>query len=443
MEYYSLKNKSERVSFKTAAITGQAPDRGLYFPSFIPTIDKPTLERFKTLEKAQLAYEVMKPYVGDAIDEESLKEIIATTINFNFPLVSITEQISSLELYHGPTLAFKDVGARFMSRCLGYFSSKINVQEFPNVVVKPSTVLVATSGDTGGAVAHGFLEVKGVNVLILYPKGKVSAVQELQLTTCGKNITALEVDGSFDDCQAMVKDAFMDPELKAAYNLTSANSINVARWLPQQLYYFFAWQQWVAKYGDEVPMNVVVPSGNFGNIGAGLLAKASGLPIGHFIAACNANDIVTRYLQTKEYEVRSSIATVSNAMDVGDPSNFVRIMQLLQNDFETVKNSLSSYRISEEETTSTITRVYQANNYLLDPHGAVAYVAAEKFIATHQHAKAIILETAHPVKFPEVVEKATGHAVAIPSSVKFLFEKEKVAIPMEANFEAFKKWMLR
>jgi threonine synthase len=314
---------------------------------------------------------------------------------------------------------------------------------------KPSTVLVATSGDTGGAVANGFLGVAGVEVIILYPKGKVSPIQELQLTTCGQNITALEVEGSFDDCQAIVKDAFMDEALNAAYNLTSANSINVARWLPQQLYYFFAWQQWVAQHGDQLPMHIVVPSGNFGNICAGMMAKASGLPLGHFVAACNSNNVVTRYLQTGTYEVRKAVATVSNAMDVGNPSNFVRIMEILQNNFENLKQSLTSYSYDDAITAATIKTVYKNHHYTLDPHGAVAFLAAEVFLAEQKssHANdfsgAILLETAHPVKFPEVVEEAIGETIAIPESVQFLLDKPKVAIPMEASFAAFKTWMLQ
>ncbi len=430
MQYYSLGKQSPNVDFKTAAITGQAPDKGLYFPTQIPKFTAEQIEKFKTLDKASLAFEVMKPYVGGMIDDATLQQICAETINFDFPLVPITDTISSLELFHGPTLAFKDVGARFMSRCLGYFSKHTRAE-------KPSTVLVATSGDTGGAVANGFLGVAGVEVIILYPKGKVSPIQELQLTTCGQNITALEVEGSFDDCQAIVKDAFMDAELNAAYNLTSANSINVARWLPQQLYYFFAWQQWVAKYGDKVPMHIVVPSGNFGNICAGMMAKASGLPLGHFVAACNDNNVVTRYLDSGNYEVRKAVATVSNAMDVGNPSNFVRIMEIMQNNFEALKSGLSSYSYDDVATASTIHRVYKTNNYILDPHGAVAFLAAEAF-----NQPAIILETAHPVKFPEVVEEAIGETIAIPDSVQFLLDKEKVAIPMDAKFGVFKSWML-
>ena len=469
MQYYSLGKISPNVNFKTAAITGQAPDKGLYFPTEIPKFTITQIERFKTLDKATLAFEVMKPYVDGLIDDASLQQICAETISFDFPLVPITDTISSLELFHGPTLAFKDVGARFMSRCLGYFSKELQVgkvqqrsedtqiRHIENELQQPqkSTVLVATSGDTGGAVANGFLGVDGVDVIILYPKGKVSPIQELQLTTCGQNITALEVDGSFDDCQAIVKDAFMDTDLNSAYNLTSANSINVARWLPQQLYYFFAWQQWVAKYGENVPMHIVVPSGNFGNICAGMIAKASGLPLGHFVAACNNNNVVTRYLETGNYEVHKAVATVSNAMDVGNPSNFVRIMEIMQNNFDTLKKGISSYSYDDITTEATITRVYNEHKYTLDPHGAVAFLAAEAFIEDHEYlithfdhttettpVRAIILETAHPVKFPDVVEEAIGQTIAIPDSVKFLLDKEKVAIPMGASFGVFKSWML-
>jgi threonine synthase len=469
MQYYSLQKQSPNVDFRTAAITGQAPDKGLYFPMEIPKFTAAQIENFKTLDKASLAFEVMRPYVGGTIDDATLKNICAETINFDFPLVPITDTISSLELFHGPTLAFKDVGARFMSRCLGYFSKQARAenaaannhkpQEDKTQDEKPSTVLVATSGDTGGAVANGFLGVAGVDVIILYPKGKVSPIQELQLTTLGQNITALEVDGSFDDCQAIVKEAFMDGELNAAYNLTSANSINVARWLPQQLYYFFAWQQWVAKYqdadGNYPPMHIVVPSGNFGNICSGMIAKESGLPLGHFVAACNANDVVTRYMATEKYEVKPSVVTISNAMDVGNPSNFVRILEMMQNNFSTLSNALTSYSITDADTKATIARVYKTNNYILDPHGAVAFIAAEQFLSEQQvnnktisttedafNAGAIILETAHPVKFPEVVEEAIGQTLSIPASVQNLFEKEKVSIPLAPNYTAFKNWML-
>ena len=453
MEYYSLGKQSPNVNFKTAAITGQAPDKGLYFPTTIPQFTKEQIERFKTLDKASLAFEVMRPYVGGTIDDASLQQICKETIDFDFPLVPITSNIKALELFHGPTLAFKDVGARFMSRCLGYFANEEKANS--TNPIKDTTVLVATSGDTGGAVANGFLGVDGVQVIILYPKGKVSPIQELQLTTCGQNITALEVDGSFDDCQAIVKEAFMDADLNAAYRLTSANSINVSRWLPQQLYYFFAWQQWVAQYGDNTPMHIVVPSGNFGNICAGMMAKASGLPLGHFVAACNDNNVVTRYLTTGNYEVKKSVETISNAMDVGNPSNFIRILEIMQNNFNQLKNELSSYSYDDISTQAAITRVYNDYGYTLDPHGAVAFLAAEEFIHDHTYAithynhtvesvpvQAIILETAHPVKFPDVVEEAIGHKLTIPASVQYLLDKPKQSIPLNADYASFKQWML-
>lgn len=450
MQYYSLGKKSPNVSFKTAAITGQAPDKGLYFPTTIPQLTPEQIERFKTLDKERLAFEVMRPYIDGTIDDASLRQICKETIDFDFPLVSITKNIHSLELFHGPTLAFKDVGARFMSRCLGYFAKAEKASNYDKTklvsnltsVQNINTVLVATSGDTGGAVANGFLGVEGVEVIILYPKGKVSPIQELQLTTCGQNIIALEVEGSFDDCQAIVKEAFMDADLNTMCHLTSANSINVARWLPQQLYYFFAWQQWVAQYGD-APMHIVVPSGNFGNICAGMMAKVSGLPLGHFVAACNANNVVTRYLHTGHYEVKKSVETISNAMDVGNPSNFVRILEIMQNNFDVLKNGLSSYSFDDIQTQVTIKRVYTEHGYTLDPHGAVAFLAAEAFLQDHANQQAIILETAHPVKFPEVVEAAIGHQLPIPASVQYLLNKPKQAIALKADYTSFKNWMLK
>src|SRR5579859_4972800 len=317
MIYYSLNNPAAKVGFKEATIQGQAPDRGLYFPAQIPTLPAGLIGNIADYSREEIAFSVISPYVGDSLPRHELQRIISETIPFDFPLVPITGRIGTLELFHGPTLAFKDVGARFMSRCLGYFVRNSE---------QPVTVLVATSGDTGGAVASGFFDVEGVNVVILYPSGKVSSVQELQLTTLGQNITALEVNGSFDDCQQMVKEAFADKTLQQELFLTSANSINVARWLPQQFYYFFAWQQWTDKKNPPV---ICVPSGNFGNICAGLLAHQSGLPAAHFIAACNANDVVPVFLQTGEYKTKAAKPTLSNAMDVANPSNFVRILELL------------------------------------------------------------------------------------------------------------------
>ncbi len=430
MQYYSLNKQAPDVSFKEATILGQAPDKGLYFPSSIPKLDKELLKQIHTYSKQDLAFKIMLPYIGNTISEEALFQIVIETIDFEFPLVPINESISSLELFHGPTLAFKDVGARFMSRCLGYFS-KGQSQKI--------TVLVATSGDTGGAVANGFLGVKGVDVVILYPSGKVSPVQELQLTTCGQNITALEVDGSFDDCQAMVKSAFMDADLNKHMQLTSANSINVARWLPQQLYYFFAYQQWKEK---ESPPVIAVPSGNFGNICAGLVAFISGLPVKHFIAACNVNDAVPEYLRTGAYQPKKAISTISNAMDVGEPSNFIRILELFESNYQSLTSLITGCTVLDLATKETISKVFNDHQYILDPHGAVAYNALAQYLADHPNQKGIILETAHPVKFPETVEEAIGTSLEIPDAALTLFGKEKRSITMSADFVELKSYLL-
>lgn len=428
MRYYSLNRQSPDVDFREATIRGQAPDKGLYFPAQLPRLSNSFIHQLEQMSKEELAYEIMKPYVGDTIDEKALRTIVSETINFPFPLVPVSEQIYSFELFHGPTLAFKDVGARFMSRCLGHFSKGGN---------KKTTVLVATSGDTGGAVANGFLGVDAVEVVILYPSGKVSPVQELQLTTCGKNITAVEVHGSFDDCQAMVKDAFMDADLQKQLQLTSANSINVARWLPQQLYYFFAWQQWPDKSHPPV---ISVPSGNFGNICAGLLAKYSGLPIRHFIAACNINDTVSHYLTTGTHIPKNAIATISNAMDVGNPSNLIRIIELFKVAGIPVNEVLQSVTVTDAETMDTIRLIYDQYGYMLDPHGAVAYNAFEKNAEPYQ--RGMILETAHPVKFPDTVKKATSAEPELPDSIRPLLHLKKQAHEMNPSFSVLKEWLL-
>src|ERR1043165_1665942 len=426
MLYYSTNKKAQKVNFKDATIQGQAPDMGLYFPEQVPVIAKAFLNNLQSKRKAEIAYEVIHPYVGGTIADADLFQICEHTVNFDFPLVKVSDNIYSLELFHGPTLAFKDVGARFMSRCLGYFSKGND---------KKVTVLVATSGDTGSAVANGFLGVEGVDVIILYPSGKVSKIQELQLTTLGQNITALEIKGTFDDCQQMVKQAFVDPDLNKKLFLTSANSINVARWMPQQFYYFYALQQW---QGGEPPV-VCVPSGNFGNICAGLLAAASGLPVKHFVAACNSNDEFTQYLQAGKFEPQPAIATISNAMDVGNPSNFVRILELFENDYSRIKNFMSSYSINDEETMAAISRVYSQYNYVLDPHGAVAYASLEKYLSDNQ--SGFILETAHPVKFGGVVEQATGEQIGFPESMKYLLTQEKNSLLMEASFDKLQDYL--
>lgn len=430
MNYYSLNKKTPNVNFREATIKGQAPDRGLYFPETIPVIDPSVITNMEAYSKEELAFSIMRPYVGDTIDKKTLYRIVSETINFPFPLVPVNDTIFSLELFHGPTLAFKDVGARFMSRCLGYFSQQQN---------EKITVLVATSGDTGGAVANGFGGIDGVEVVILYPSGKVSTVQELQLTTCGQNITALQVNGSFDDCQAMVKEAFMDADLNKKLMLTSANSINVARWLPQQLYYFFAYQQWKEKTNPPV---IAVPSGNFGNICAGLLAHMSGLPVQHFIAACNVNDAVPEYLRSGNYQSKIAVPTISNAMDVGSPSNFIRVLELFQHNYQNISEKISGYTVSDHITKQTITEVYKQYGYTLDPHGAVGYYALQHYLQQYPNEKGIFLETAHPVKFPETVEAITGKKIDIPASAEHLFLKEKNSIQMNASFNDLKEWLL-
>ena len=431
MQYYSTNSKTKLplVSFKEATIKGQASDNGLYYPEFIPQLTDDFIKNINQYSKEEIAFTTIQPFVGNSIPDNVLRHIVNETINFDFPVVKITNQIFSLELYHGPTLAFKDVGARFMSRCLGYFMQGNN---------QKVTVLVATSGDTGGAVANGFYNVDGVDVIILYPSGKVSSVQELQLTTLGKNITAIEVNGNFDDCQEMVKKAFSDIELKDKIFLTSANSINVARWLPQQFYYFYAYQQWQDK---QHPPIVCVPSGNFGNICAGLVAYCSGLPFKHFIAAVNANDTVYNYLHTGKYESKTAVATISNAMDVGNPSNFVRILELFNHHYPAFKNMMSSYTILDEETKATVKEVYENHQYLLDPHGAVAYASLKKYLLVNPSYKGIILETAHPVKFYDVVEPIINEKVLVPNSIFSILNKEKKSIKMEAKYELLKEFL--
>ena len=430
MQYYSLNHQSPSVDFRAATIAGQAPDGGLYFPESIPQFSEEFLKALPNLSQADIAYEVMRPYVGNTIPEDDLRRICAETVDFEFPLVPVTEHIGSLELFHGPTLAFKDVGARFMSRCLGYFSQGESA---------PVTVLVATSGDTGGAVAHGFLGVPGVEVVILYPSGKVSPLQELQLTTLGQNITALEVAGNFDDCQRLVKQAFTDESLTSRRTLTSANSINVARWLPQQLYYLFAMQQWA----PAAPPVIAVPSGNFGNLCAGLLAHASGLPVGHFIAACNANDAGAEYLRTTVFAPKTAVATISNAMDVGHPSNFVRILELFGHEHTTISQLLKGYTVSDADTSATIRRVYAEHGYLLDPHGAVAFFALEDYLREYPAAAGFLLATAHPVKFPEVVEPLIGRKVELPAVLHYLLEKPKQSVRLAPSYEALREWLMR
>ena len=435
MKYFSTNKLSPEIDFKEATIKGQAPDRGLYFPEEIPQVEKNLIEHIENFSNEEIAFNVIKSYVGNTIPDERLFQIVSETINFPIPLVKVNDRISSLELFHGPTLAFKDIGARFMSRCLGYFvNSGQAAKSVPTV-----TVLVATSGDTGGAVANGFYDVDGVDVVILYPSGKVSPVQEKQLTTLGKNITALEVQGTFDDCQSMVKQAFTDKDINDKLFLTSANSINVARWLPQQFYYFFAYRQWADKNNPPV---ISVPSGNFGNICAGILAMQSGLPIKHFIAACNMNDIVSDYLQTEVLTPKQAVATLSNAMDVGNPSNFVRVLEIFKHEFPELRNKLSSATVTDKDTLVTIKEVFEKYNYLADPHGAVGYLALSQYLADHPADKGIFLETAHPVKFPDAVEKVTGQPIPVPDSLQPIMKRDKLSIFIPSDYAALKEFLL-
>ena len=430
MKYYSLSNPTIKTSFENAVVNGIAPDRGLYFPEEIPSLDTSFFEELPQLSIPEMAYTTMAPFVGDEIPQAVLENILKNTLDFDFPVVSIKDNMGSLELFHGPTLAFKDVGARFMAQCLGYFNSKNAGQKV--------TVLVATSGDTGGAVANGFLGVEGIDVVILYPKGKVSKVQEQQLTTLGQNITALEVEGVFDDCQDMVKTAFLDQEITAKRKLTSANSINVARWLPQMLYYFIAYRQLAHR---KQPLVFSVPSGNFGNICAGMIGQNMGLPIDHFIAATNINDAVPAYLETGQYAAVKTTPTISNAMDVGDPSNFVRIQKIYGNNFTQLKDHLSGYRFTDDATREAMREIYHTSSYIADPHGAVGYLGLKDYLEKHPGKYGVFLETAHPVKFLDTVEETLERKVPMPERIQSLLDKEKKSIGIK-NYADLKSYLL-
>ncbi|SNR35739.1 threonine synthase [Lutibacter flavus] len=429
MNFYSLNKNAPNVSFKDAVVKGLAPDKGLYFPESITPLEKDFFNHIEYFTNEEIAYEVIKQFVADEIPEKELKEIISETLCFDFPVVEIKKNISTLELFHGPTMAFKDVGARFMARCFGFFNKEQNA--------KKVTVLVATSGDTGGAVASGFLGVEGVDVVILYPSGKVSDVQEKQLTTLGQNITALEVNGTFDDCQAMVKTAFLDTEITSQRNLTSANSINVARWLPQMFYFFFAYKQIKNK---KIELVFSVPSGNFGNICAGAMAQKLGLPIKQLIASTNVNDIVPNYLETGVYTPKPSKKTISNAMDVGDPSNFIRIQEIYNNDDSLLKENLSSYSFTDEETREAMKEIKKKSGYIADPHGAVGYLGLKKYFKKNK-GQGIFLETAHPVKFLDVVEPVLNKTIELPQQILEVINKEKVSIEI-STYKELKQFLL-
>ncbi|TAH18859.1 MAG: threonine synthase [Cytophagales bacterium] len=431
MKYYSTKRQTSPVNLKEAVLKGLPADNGLFMPEHIPSLPNSFFEKIEQLSFQEIACEVAHNLLGEDIDKDKLQEIVISAINFPAPLVSLSDTTYILELFHGNTLAFKDFGARFMAKLMGYF-------------VEGNTaaldILVATSGDTGSAVAHGFFNVPNIHVTVLYPKGKVSNFQEKQFTTLGGNITALEIDGTFDDCQALVKQAFLDKTLNESLNLSSANSINISRLIPQSFYYFEAYKQLKDK---QKPTVFVVPSGNFGNLTAGLLAKKMGLPISQFVAATNANDIIPNYLQTGSYSPRPSIQTISNAMDVGNPSNFQRMLDLFGK-VEEMRNQIIGYAFDDEQTAKAMRTVKEKYNYIIDPHGAVGYLALEKYIKeVNKDINGIVLETAHPVKFAEVVSPQIGEEVAIPERMRYLLEKPKMSIPLGTDFEGLKDFLLK
>jgi threonine synthase len=432
MRYYSTNKTAPAATLEEAVVKGLASDKGLYMPEKIKTLPQSFFDNIENLSFQEIACTVADAFFGEDVEAQTLKKIVYDTLNFDTPVVPVQGDIYSLELFHGPTLAFKDVGARFMARLLGYFIGKQNDGKEVNV-------LVATSGDTGSAVANGFLGVDGIRVFVLYPKGKVSPIQECQFTTLGKNITAIEIDGTFDDCQALVKAAFMDSELNAKHKLTSANSINVARFLPQAFYYFYAYAQ-MKKLAPNKDMVVCVPSGNFGNITAGLFGKRMGLPVKRFIASNNSNNIFFEYLQTGEYTPRPSVATLANAMDVGDPSNFARILDLYNNDLHTIRTDISGAYYSDKEIAQTLKKCYEETGYLLDPHGACGYEAL--LDGLHEGEAGVFLETAHPAKFLETVESIIGEKVEIPGKLQAFMKGTKQSVELPKEFAAFKAFLL-
>ncbi len=431
MNYYSTNGQIKGVSLKDAVVKGLADDKGLFMPDIIKALPASFFENIENLSFQEIAYTVADAFFGEDVEADALKKIVYDTLSFDAPLVKVTENVYSLELFHGPTLAFKDVGGRFMSRLLGYFIAKEGKKGNVNV-------LVATSGDTGSAVANGFLGVEGIHVYVLYPKGLVSAIQECQFTTLGQNITAIEVDGTFDDCQRLVKTAFMDDELNAQLKLTSANSINVARFLPQSFYYFYAYAQ-LKKLGKADNAVICVPSGNFGNITAGLFGKKMGLPVKRFIAANNRNDIFLEYLKTGEYKPRPSVATLANAMDVGDPSNFARVIDLYGHSHKAITAEIGGARYTDEDITETIKTCYTQTGYLLDPHGACGYQALKDMLREGE--TGVFLETAHPAKFLSTVENIIGEKVEIPEKLQAFMRGTKQSVELSKEFADFKAFL--
>ncbi len=432
MKYYSTNRKASDATLEEAVVKGLAADRGLYMPHNIRILPASFYEQIDQLSFQEIASQVADAFFGEDVPAETLKQIVYDTLSFDVPVVRVKENIYSLELFHGPTLAFKDVGGRFMARLLGYFIRKEGKRQV--------NVLVATSGDTGSAVANGFLGVEGIHVYVLYPKGKVSEIQEKQFTTLGRNITAVEVDGTFDDCQALVKSAFMDQELNEWMQLTSANSINVARFLPQAFYYFYAYAQ-MKKLGREKELVVCVPSGNFGNITAGLFAKRMGLPVKRFIAANNRNDIFYQYLKTGQYAPKPSVQTIANAMDVGDPSNFARILDLYEGSHDAIASEISGETYTDDQIRETVQLTYDETGYLLDPHGACGYRALSENLQPGE--VGVFLETAHPAKFLHTVEDIIGTDINIPEKLKAFMNGTKQSVPMSKNFMTFKEWLLK
>ena len=433
MKYYSTNGKAPLADLEKAVVKGLAEDRGLYMPENIYKLPQVFFDNIQDMSFQDIAYNVAVSFFGDDVDPDGLQDLVYDTLSFDCPIVKVEDNIYTLELFHGPTLAFKDVGARFMARLLQFFINRSNETH------KTVNVLVATSGDTGSAVANGFLGVEGIHVYVLYPKGKVSPIQECQFTTLGKNITAIEVDGVFDDCQALVKSAFMDEELNKHMKLTSANSINVARFLPQAFYYFNAYAR-IKKLGMADNLVMCVPSGNFGNICAALFGHEMGLPINRFIAANNANDIFYNYLQTGKYEPKPSKQTLANAMDVGDPSNFARIYDLYGKSHEKISSLISGATYSDDQIRDTMRQCYKETGYILDPHGACGYRALKEGLRPGE--LGIFCETAHPAKFKEKVDDILGIDIPIPERLQAFMNGKKQSVPMSKDFSDFKKYLL-
>jgi threonine synthase len=430
MHFYNINKPSEKVSFRQSVLQGAASGKGLYFPERIPTISRKILDEMDRMELWQMAREVMQPFVEGDFSEKELEDVCRNAFNFPIPLVPVADRLYSLELYHGPSLAFKDVGARFLSQVLRKFSDDQTGE---------ITVLVATSGDTGSAVAQSFLHVDGIRVVLLYPSGKVSKLQEQTLTAVGGNVKALEIEGTFDDCQRLVKQAFADEELTSRMTLTSANSINIGRFLPQSVYYFWAWAQLPPEQRNNILVSV--PGGNYGNLSAGLMAWKMGLPVRQFVASSNVNRVVPDYLETGTYEPRQSVRTLSNAMDVGDPSNFVRITELFDQDHSAVKRQVKYHVADDSQTRHAISQVYSHRGYILDPHGAVSFLGCQAHQEPGQ--TAVFLETAHPAKFQDAVQEAIGQSIDLPAYLRAIQDKEKQALRMPVDYKQFKNWLIR